>query len=334
MNPKPSLYHFILHEKRKWKDILDGDLPAIDDVKDRIVSGEDIWIVLSYLHLKHNGFNATISNFPAYNRINVIDGVGSGSKHFQSDYFYLTCRNDAHYPSFGQYVLHQNLLSTNKSNELYCPQWPQPGLIPRSTSREDKIKTIAFFGQPKRNLAERFQSGRFMSELDKRNINFIIKGKNASSVDWHDYSEVDLVLAIREIPEEFVRLKPVNKVTNSWLAGTLCITGNEPAAKAAFPGAQMILEANDIDEVLAVIDKLNSNPNQYREYIKKAKELAKNYDESHVLSQWVKIEDMLSSKLSAWSAKSSFQKKASWVSRAAQHRYSKHLHKKRILQHL
>ncbi|WP_198516996.1 hypothetical protein, partial [Sinorhizobium meliloti] len=121
-------------------------------------------------------------------KINVIDGVGSGSKDFSSDYFYITCRNDAHYPEFGHFIFHQNLLATGKTNEIYCPQWPQPGLIKRNPDRGSTISTLAFFGQPKRNLSQEFQTDSFIEELKKRNIEFIIKGKSAHSVEWHDYS--------------------------------------------------------------------------------------------------------------------------------------------------
>ena len=331
---KPSNLHFILNDTGRWQDLLSGDLPTPADIKHRIITGEDIWVLLTYLHFRHAGYEVTLGSEARSDKINVIDGVKSRPKNTFADYFYVACRTDAHYPEFGHFVLHQNLIQTGKSNEIYVPQWPQPGLILRDSRRGNDIRTVAFFGQPKRNLAEAFQSDVFLSELKKRDIEFIIKGKSNNSVEWHDYSNVDIVIAVRDVPVELLKIKPVNKATNAWLAGALCITGDEPAITAAFNSNEAVLHATTVDGVLSIIDRLREQPELFAELLTEGQKLAQDYSEPSILSYWVRMEEFVSPEFERWKKTGKAERLINYSRRRILNRFSKSTHKWTISRHI
>lgn len=331
---QPSNLHFILNDKDRWQDLLSGDLPTPAEIKHRIITGEDIWVLLTYLQFRHAGYEVTLGTEAHSDKINVIDGVKSRPRNTSADYFYVACRTDAHYPEFGHFVLHQNLIQTGKRNEIYVPQWPQPGLIQRDSQRGNTVKTVAFFGQPKRNLAEAFQSDPFLMELDKRGIEFIIKGKSNERVEWHDYSNVDIVIAVREVPVELLRIKPVNKATNAWLAGALCITGNEPAITAAFNSSKAVLHATSVEGVLTIIDQLQEKPERFAEILAEGWKLAQDYSEPSVLSYWVRMESCVTPTFESWKKTGKTERLVSYTQRRVLNRFSKSKHKWAISRHI
>ncbi|KEI70405.1 hypothetical protein [Endozoicomonas elysicola] len=331
---QPSNLHFILNDKDRWQDLLSGDLPIPAEIKHRIITGEDIWVLLTYLQFRHAGYEVTLGTEACPDKINVIDGVKSRPKNTFADYFYVACRTDAHYPEFGHFVLHQNLIQSGKRNEIYIPQWPQPGLILRECQRGNDIKTVAFFGQPKRNLAEVFQSEAFSAELKNRDIEFIIKGKNNNTVEWHDYSNVDIVIAVRDVPVELLRIKPVNKATNAWLAGALCITGDEPAITAAFNSNKAVLHATTIEGVLTIIDHLREKPELFSELLAEGQKLARDYSESSVLTYWTRMEEFVTPEFERWKNTGKAERLINYSRRRVLNRISKSTHKWTISRHI
>ncbi len=324
---KPSNFHFILNDTTRWQDILSGAKPKPAEIKNRIITGEDIWVLLTYLHLYHAGYDVTVGSEGREDKINVIDGVKSRPRNTFSNFFYIACRTDAHYPFFGHFVLHQNLIRSEHKNEIYIPQWPQPGLIKRDPKRGNDIQTVAFFGQPVRNLSEEFQSADFKSKLKAKGIEFIIKGKNNNNVEWHDYSNVDLVIAVRDVPVELLKIKPVNKVTNAWLADSLCITGDEPAVEAAFANKDAVLHATTTDGVISIIDLLKNNPDIFSLLREEGRNLAQDYSEDSILKKWIDIETNINTTFQAWKKSSKLKKDINYIHRRILNRISKTKHK-------
>ena len=323
MSSPSSNLHFVLRQvsRDRWHDVLTGPAPKVAEVRNRLVSTEDASVVLTYLHYRHHGYDVTIDCGPREDKINVIAGALTRRRDFSPDCFYVACRNDGPFPAMGHVVLHLNLLSTGKRNEIYVPHWTQPGLVGRDPKRGNSIKTVAFFGHPERNLLQELRSDAFMAELEKRGIEFLIKGKNPDWVEWHDFSNADVILAIRDdtVPEAVLRLKPVTKVANAWLAGALCITGKEPAVEAAFPDSEVVLSASSADEVLAIIDRLRSDPELFGTLVRQGNLLAQRYTEEAVMGDWIKMEQQVTPMFAEWRKQSKLQKLTSYGYRAAAH---------------
>ena len=329
--PKTTNFHFVVHRSNRWNDLLDGNTPHPEEVQDRMANGVDIWIALTYLIFTKNGYKVTIGRSAKPDKINIIDGITTGSEDIRSDCFYVSCRNDGHFPSLGNVVLHQNLIHTGRKKEIYMPQWPQPGLVFREASRENSIKKIAFFGQPKRNLLKELQTKEFKDDLEKRGVEFAIEGKNKGGYCWNNYSDVDLILAVRDkLPSAIMELKPVNKVTNSWLAGALCITGPEPAILATFKHGEPLLIATTAEDILKHIDDLQAKPERFEALRKSALKASADYCEESVFQAWVEMEKAVTPRFQSWQNLSPLRKYGCYLQKLVDHRISKFTHKRSV----
>lgn len=126
----------------------------------------------------------------------------------------------------------------------FVPSWPQPNLLPRNLSRGNKFENVCFVGRLE-HLAFELQKSSWLDELE---LNWQIR----SMSQWHDYNDMDLVVAIRyfglqqpsgSAATEDVAMKSFTKLTNSWLAGVPAILGREPS--------YLFLKENDLDYIEA-----------------------------------------------------------------------------------
>lgn len=314
--------HFIVVRKDRWKNIISGETPSIDDIQSRFVSNEDIWIIRTYLELKVRGGNPTIGEHPEKDSINIIDNVTAGSKGYKSGYFYVACRTDGYIPRLSQCFIRQNTLDDGCSNSFFIPQWAQPGIISRDCKREG-ISTLAFFGQPKGNLAESLQTSAFMNALRERGLKFIIRGKSDTNVSWNDYSDIDLIIAVRDINLELLKTKPISKVSNGWLAGVPTIVGEEPVLQAVKEHELDFLVARNSLEVLDVIDKLLSQPVMYQGMLSRCKVMATKWNDEQTAQQWIEQLTCIETLFTVWQGKSLMCKKIEFYKHYIQHKVSK-----------
>ncbi len=111
---------------------------------------------------------------------------------------------------------------------IFMPLWPQPNLIPRNPARGDAFKTVAFFGD-EQNLAPELRTAAFKNELQEV-CGLQLKIQKAN--EWHDYSAVDAVLAIRDFSNARHLHKPATKLYNAWIAGVPFISGRDSSYAA------------------------------------------------------------------------------------------------------
>lgn len=138
----------------------------------------------------------------------------------------------------------------------YIPQWPQPGLIPRDERRGDTFKNVVFLGALQ-NLAEFCKSDQWVADLRAEGIEFRIVRERAR---WHDYSDVDAVLAIRPATGDNHYRKPPSKLTNAWLAGVPAVLGPDSAFQELRTDPLDYIEVTNRDEALAAILRLRDDP--------------------------------------------------------------------------
>jgi len=92
----------------------------------------------------------------------------------------------------------------------FMPHWPQPGLIPRHPDRGERFETAAFLGD-RSNLPPELADPLFTARLwEKTGLRFEIR----DNTRWHDYSDVDLVIAIRDFSSARHLHKPATKLYN------------------------------------------------------------------------------------------------------------------------
>lgn len=308
--------HCVALSREKWADVLAGHRPGMADVARRITSNEDIWIVLTYLRLRAMQVSVSIGAQPRRDAINLVDGIHVDPERVVPELFLVGCRGDGHYPAICQHVIHQNLVGRDDEPSIYIPQWSQPDLLPRAGTRLG-VTNIGFLGHHEINLARRFRDAFFLQQLRARGCELVIKGKAASGVSWNDYSQLDVVLAVRDIPPGHLRNKPVNKLTNAWLAGVPAMIGPEPAIHAIRQSPLDYFEIEKPADVFEVLDRLKAQPTLYQEMVAHGKKRVTSYTDAAVAQRWLEVIEGLKLDFRRWNSMSADRKRADHRERVA-----------------
>lgn len=164
----------------------------------------------------------------------------------------------------------------------YIPQWPQPGLIPRDERRGNTFRNVVFLGAVQ-NLAEFCKSEEWAANLRAQGIEFRIVRERAC---WHDYSEVDAVLAIRPATGDSHYRKPPSKLTNAWLAGVPAILGPDSAFQELRSDPLDYLEITNREEALAAILRLRDDPSLRQRMVHHGQQRAADYTIQANFERW------------------------------------------------
>jgi hypothetical protein len=114
---------------------------------------------------------------------------------------------------------------------------------------------VCYFGE-RENLVPELGEDVFRRWCESRGMKFTIVPRDA----WHDYSDCDVVLAVRSFGTlEWHHSKPATKLFNAWLAGVPAVLGAESAYRVEGRRGENYLEALDIAAVRAHLDSLLSD---------------------------------------------------------------------------
>ena len=173
--------------------------------------------------------------------------------------------------------------------------WPQPSLIGRNSERSSLVRRAVFFGNKESFLSD---VPKLKHELDAIGVSFQMPPR----LLWNDYSEVDLIIAVRNasaFQEKTsarlrVDMKPPNKLINAWLAGVPSILSPEPSYLQLRRSHADFLCASTIDEIIHCTKHLKNNPSLYSRMVRNAKLRGRDFGSKAVVNQWV---DMIEGKL-------------------------------------
>jgi len=196
-----------------------------------------------------------------------------------------------------QFVLvqsaHDPLLSDDigrSRSVAVVPYWPQPSLIRRDSRRLTQVRQACFFGNRASLLSdvEELTTG-----LEKLGILF----KMPARVLWNDYSEVDLVIAVRDqaalsgtgLAHTHVLRKPPNKLINAWLAEVPAILSPEPSYLDLRLCNLDFVDATTVDEIITAAERLKADDALYSRMIDNARKRAAGFDSREIVAKWISI---------------------------------------------
>lgn len=228
-----------------------------------MASGGCFWTLQTYLFLRESGFACElVNNLPdegiiVSHRDYLKDDLRPGSKQL------LVClRADVNRHPYAQLHVVQNPYQVIKPNPLtlweshFIPHWPQPSIIPRPPERGDTFENVMFLGNAV-NLVPEFRDPIWYEELEKLGLKLRMK---LNHDEWHDYSDTDVVLAIREFGQaNDWQGKPASKLYNAWHAEVPAILGYESAFRAERKSDLDYLEATTLTEVIAALKQLKKD---------------------------------------------------------------------------
>jgi hypothetical protein len=168
--------------------------------------------------------------------------------------------------------------------------WPQPGLIPRDVGRGDRFENICFMGNPEQFLISPERLALKLKELN-------LKWEMVPRHRWHDYSNVDAVVAVRAPKgtrgrrgtQHLPNRKPATKLYNSWLAGVPAVLSPEIAYQQLKKSELDFLEARDIREILRAIKRLMRNPALRQSMADNGRIRGQEFKPDNIAREWIRV---------------------------------------------
>lgn len=253
-------------------------------------SGGCFWTLQTYLYLSKYGFPCQLVN------VMPDKGIVLSHRDYLEDSFkpnsklLLVClRADVDRHPYAQLHVVQNphqeipkgFMSLWESH--FIPHWPQPSIIPRNPERGDIFENVTFLGN-EINLVPEFREQIWYDQLKDLGLKF---QKKLSHDEWHDYSDIDVVLAIRELGRQNNwRGKPASKLYSAWHAGVPAILGYESAFQAERKSDLDYLEATSLEEVISALRQLRDKPQLRRAMIENGLLRARETQPSSMVTRW------------------------------------------------
>lgn len=180
---------------------------------------------------------------------------------------------------------------------IFMPHWPQPNLIPRNPARGDLFETVAFFGD-EQNLAPELRTQDFKSELSEAcGLKLVIRRAG----EWHDYSDVDAVLAVRDFSNARHLHKPATKLYNAWLAGVPLISGRDSACAAEAMDGSEYFVARSKAYLVGLLAELKNNPAKRRAAVVAGQTKSASRNRDAVRDLWLDVlGEMLPAEYEKW----------------------------------
>lgn len=283
----------------------DLPIPALEQLDpDRdwqaFVSTTRAWVLQTYLRLRAHRIPVQLINELPEADIAI---VSAGDRHAllrnrsrRSRALIVAARGSFNStPAFADAEIVQNQSQADDNRRFFMTHWPQPGLIPRDPARGTRIEKIAFKGFPK-NLDGEFRGAEWHRFLNSHGIEWVDDAvpyddlkTNAAALQWPDYRDIDLVVAVRPDSSDMYPNRPATKLYNSWLAGVPALLGPELAYRAIRSHPDDYLEIRNLQEAKEAIVRLLREPDRYLALQLRARERAEEFNVQRTVSRWISL---------------------------------------------
>jgi len=268
------------------------------------------WIYQTWALLTEAGVPISLVNeLPSSGLILALSGTLNSSfrsDHHDPDFFLVDIVADGlPHPAAHFHLLQNKTHAQRLPRASFIPLWPQVDLIPRQKNREALFKRVAFFGDPK-NLTPELSTLAWQERLKKElSLEFEIRRADR----WHDYSDVDAVIAIRDFSHSRQLHKPATKLYNAWLAGVPFIGGHDSAYQSDGRPDIDYLIAHSPEQVLEHLRRLKEDLSFRSRLIQNGFESGKKFSQSATLERWkILIQKTLPALALQWQHQSAFQR--------------------------
>ncbi|MFB2936853.1 hypothetical protein ACE1B6_16510 [Aerosakkonemataceae cyanobacterium BLCC-F154] len=284
-NNLPPIYFYLPNCEKLTNNMLEDPEVYLPGVYQ---DGVYCWTLQTYLRLKADNFPCQlVGKMPTEgivlaHRSSLTDNFQPGAK------ILLVCMlaDKAPHPNAQIHVV------LNREEEIfkhsgkiwqsaYMPHWRQPGLIPRDAARGDKFENVAYFGH-ERNLAPELKTAAWNEQIDELGLNFQIVNRDR----WHDFSNVDVVLAVRSFDRQYHTSKPATKLYNTWHAGIPAILGCETAYQAERKSDLDYIEVSSLNEVLLALKRLRDEQNFRNAMVENGRIRSEETQPNKVVKKW------------------------------------------------
>jgi len=200
-------------------------------------------------------------------------------------------RADARPITIADVELLQNRRFAYGSRRVFVPYWPQPGLVPRDPRRGARVERIAFKGFEE-NLHPDFLAPAWSSWLEEHGMRWVLhstrfRGSSAGvGVDWHDYHDVDVVVALRPDPESPQHRKPASKLCNAWQAGVPALLGPEHAYRELRRSELDYTEIRSSEDAKRALERLRAEPQLHQAIVANGRRRGEALTVERIVEAW------------------------------------------------
>ncbi|MGG6263566.1 hypothetical protein ACQ4M3_16345 [Leptolyngbya sp. AN03gr2] len=260
--------------------------------------GEHSWILQTYLYLKQTGFPCQLVNeVPKEGIVIAVSNYLPLNLIPSRNQLVVAIVSDVARHPFAQLHIVQNLQHTASQNiprtdrfffpgkSVYIQHWSQPGLIQRDRNRGDRFENIAYVGRA-HNLAAELRTEDWEAELRSMGLNW---RTIADPEQWHDYSQIDAIVAIWSFDQQGHPSKPTSKLHNAWMAGVPAIVGQDSAFRQEWKSDLDYLKASSPAEVLTALKQLRDDSTFRQQMIDNGKLRSTEIDAPAVLKRWLEV---------------------------------------------
>lgn len=261
--------------------------------------GERIWTLQTYLRLRRAGHAAELGAevptdglvvFHVKHRNAVIEQWSRASQAVL-----VGIRADNHRSPIVDFEILQNDRYAAAGRRFFVPHWPQPGILPRAPARGRRIRRVAYHGF-NNNIDARFLAPEFHEFLAARGIEWLFdsvefagRATDEKSVAWHDYREVDLLLAVRPPSRDLHVSKPATKLYNAWMGHVPALLGPEYAYRALRRSPLDYIEVASPAQAMCEITALLAEPQRYDAMVENGIRRARDFTSEATLRRWVEL---------------------------------------------
>ena len=259
-------------------------------------NGDLCWTVQTWCRLRDSGIGGIeIATAPAPGRINLSKSKTLSRRGPDPALFDVSIQADYPRVLWAHFHIQQNA-------DLVCEDgalqylWPQAGIVPRDLAR-DTVKTVGFLGKLDGNLAGTEESWR--AAMAAQGLQFVVRPPEF----WHDYSDIDIAIALRSFGNARHSRKPANKMVNAWIAGVPFVGGSDSAfAQAGTAGMDHLL-AHTLQEAASQVDRLRSDPALYDSLVEAGRRRATGFSTERLAAQWIALlEGPVAARYRQWNA--------------------------------
>jgi len=182
----------------------------------------------------------------------------------------------------------------------HIPYWPQPGLMPRDPDRGSRVERVTFKGFDV-NLHEYFFGREWRRwlldngfEWAHHSMGFEDSERDGVAVEWHDYRDIDAVVAFRPKPEGRLgrrgfTSKPATKLYNAWHAGVPAILAPEYAYRELRRSEIDYLEILAPEDARGALLRLRHEPDLYRSMAENGRLRATEFTHDAIVQSWSEL---------------------------------------------
>jgi hypothetical protein len=244
------------------------------------------WIFQTFLYMKEVGLDVALVEQPVEGAICVAHFDTTKNKIWAPDSFVVAVRGDQSPLHVREIEIVQSPANLGSKDAFLIQHWPQPRIIPRDAARGDRVERISYFGG-NGGFSPEFRTPSFVNALKDMGVELNIC---CDTTKWNDYSETDLVLAVRnDLHPLLLETKPASKLVNAWKAECVALLGNEPAFRAIARSGEDYFEVNYPQDVLNVVALLKENPQLYQCVRQAGIERYPEFSFSAVQQQWIDL---------------------------------------------